>query len=345
MKGALGERCQALFTRARISRSEKTSGPAIALASDFSTEGEGVMGRPLRMYGSDGYYFVTARCFQSRLLLRPSPQVNEVLGGVLARAAAQAKVEVCGFVAASSHVHLLCRARDGELSKFMRYFLCNVSKKVGRLVNWTGSFWERRFSAEPVLDKESLDGRLRYIIAHGVKEGLVRKVADWPGLSCVPQLLGESKRAFRFYEWAKRWKSGRLVEGGQRAWSPKWATTEVLEVHPLEHWQVQPPEKRRARVRRMIATIEADARAKHRWVLGRDKVLAAHPHTRPRKPDRRPRPRVHVSTLLAKRIYMTEYQSFVASFKDAVKWLRSGVLRKAAEFPAYSFSPVVPVRV
>jgi hypothetical protein len=48
-------------------------------------EGEG-MGWPLRMFEEEGYYFVTSRCFQGRLLLRPSQEVNEVVGGVLAKA-------------------------------------------------------------------------------------------------------------------------------------------------------------------------------------------------------------------------------------------------------------------
>ncbi len=32
------------------------------------------MGWPLRMFQEEGYYFVTSRCFQGRLLLRPSLQ-------------------------------------------------------------------------------------------------------------------------------------------------------------------------------------------------------------------------------------------------------------------------------
>jgi REP element-mobilizing transposase RayT len=297
------------------------------------------------MYESDGYFFVTARCFQSRLLLRPSPRVNEVIGGVLARATKIAKVEVCGFVAASSHVHLLCRARDGELSKFMGYFLSNVSKKVGRLVDWSGNFWDRRFSAEAVLDQKSLVRRLKYILAHGVKEGLVRRVGEWPGLSCVQQLLGESKRTFRFFDWAKRWKSGKLVEGGRRRWSDDWATDEELELHTLPEWQMLSHEQRRARIKRLIAVIEAEGRARFTRVMGREHVIAADPHKRRLKPERSPRPWVHASTRQARRWYMKRYASFCANFMSAVKWLRSGVLKKQAQFPAFAFAPVVAVRV
>ncbi|WP_395842437.1 hypothetical protein [Cystobacter fuscus] len=44
------------------------------------------MGWPLRMFQEECFYFMTSRCFQGRLLLRPSAEVNEVVGGVLARA-------------------------------------------------------------------------------------------------------------------------------------------------------------------------------------------------------------------------------------------------------------------
>ena len=61
----------------------------------------------------------------------------------------------------------------------MQYLRANLSRKVGRLVDWSGGFWERRYSAEPVLDDEALVGRLRYVLAHGVKEGLVERSAEW----------------------------------------------------------------------------------------------------------------------------------------------------------------------
>ncbi|HYO55463.1 hypothetical protein [Archangium sp.] len=40
-------------------------------------------------------------------------------------------------------------------------------------------------------------GRLRYVLAHGVKEGLVERSAEWPGLTCLPQLLGPARRLFQ----------------------------------------------------------------------------------------------------------------------------------------------------
>ncbi|HZH78026.1 MAG TPA: hypothetical protein VEY88_18505 [Archangium sp.] len=66
------------------------------------------MGWPLRLCQEEGLYFVTSRCFQGRLLLRPSTEVNEVVGGVLARAVqhSAAHVRLHAFTFASNHVHL-----------------------------------------------------------------------------------------------------------------------------------------------------------------------------------------------------------------------------------------------
>ena len=81
------------------------------------------MGWPLRMFQEEGYYFVTSRCFQGRLLLRPSAEVNEVVGGVLAKAVQQSagNVQLHAFTFASNHFHLLVWTRGVALASFMQY--------------------------------------------------------------------------------------------------------------------------------------------------------------------------------------------------------------------------------
>ena len=302
------------------------------------------MGRPLRYFESDGWYFVTARTFQSRLLLKPTRQMSEVLGGVLARAARRTEVRLLGFVAASNHLHLLVHARGASLSRFMQFLLGNVSKKAGPLVGWRGQFWERRYSAEPVLDDGAMEGRLKYILAHGVKEGLVRRASEWPGLSCLPQLLGEAKRRFRFYEWARRWESGKLIPGGEDRWASEWATTEELELHPLPAWEGWTVERRQARARELVAQVEAEARRKHRTVLGVRAVLEQEPLAPPAKTKRSPRPWFHAAERALGLRFLAGYAVFASAFRRASALFRLGKWREA-EFPPFAFRPWVPVRV
>ncbi|HEX5747085.1 MAG TPA: hypothetical protein VFZ09_12655 [Archangium sp.] len=306
------------------------------------------MGWPLRMFQEEGYYFVTSRCFQGRLLLRPSAEVNEVVGGVLAKAVQHSagNVRLHAFTFASNHFHLLVWARGAALAGFMQYLRANLSKKVGRWVDWSGGFWERRYSAEPVLDDAALVGRLRYVLAHGVKEGLVEKSAEWPGLTCLAQLLGPARRVFQWFNWTKRWsKSGSEDRGaGEGRFAEEIAEPVELEVAPLPCWEGLGEEERQRAVRGLVEGVEAEARARNTPVLGARAVRAQHPHTRPEHLERSPRPLGHASTRQALTELRERYRAFVAAFREAAaRWMRGDF---SASFPLFSFPPrVVPARL
>ena len=171
-------------------------------------------------------------------------------------------------------------------------------RKVGRLVDWSGGFWERRYSAEPVLDDTALVGRLRYVLAHGVKEGLVEKSAEWPGLTCLAQLLGPAKRRFHWFNWTKRWskKGSEDTAAGEGRLAEEMAEPVEVEVAPLPCWGGLREQERRSAVRGLVEGVEAEARAQDKPVLGVRAVRAQHPHTRPERLERSPRPLGHAST-------------------------------------------------
>ncbi|ATB36319.1 hypothetical protein CYFUS_001733 [Cystobacter fuscus] len=225
----------------------------------------------------------------------------------------------------------------------MQYLRANLSKKVGRWVDWSGGFWERRYSAEPVLDDTALVGRLRYVLAHGVKEGWVEKCAQWPGLTCLPQLLGAARRLFHWFNWTKRWSkrgSGSGAEGEGR-FAEQWAEPVELEVAPLPCWVGKSEEERQGAVRELLQEVEAEARARGKPALGAQAVQAQHPHTRPERLKRSPRPLGHASTRQALRELREQYRAFVAVFREAAaRWRRGDFL---AHFPRFAFPPrVVP---
>jgi REP element-mobilizing transposase RayT len=295
------------------------------------------MGRPVRHLEPESCYFVTARCTQARLLLRPSSETNALLGGALARAVALYGVELFGYVVASNHLHLLVRAPKGNLPKFMQYLLANAAKKIGRLVSWRGCFWERRYSAEPVLDDEAMVGRLRYILSHGVKEKLVRRCSHWPGLSCLSQLLGNRVRRFQWYDWTKRWKWTADELKGRELLDQRWAREVELEVKPLPSWAHLPEEVQRERVCELVASIESDGTLSGGGVLGGKAVLSQQPHRRPVHIKRTPRPLCHASTREGWEYYRELYAGFIAAFREASKRWRSGKL--GTLFPELAVRP------
>src|SRR4051812_5811167 len=135
---------------------------------------------------------VTCRALQSRLLFRPSPVLNQIIIGTLARAKQRHdKVRVCFFVGLSNHMHILLWVEDAQgLAKFMGYFQSKLAREVGRLTSWKEKIFGRRYQAIVVSNEEKAQvERLRYGLAHGAKEDLVERPRDWPGVHCVRALL------------------------------------------------------------------------------------------------------------------------------------------------------------
>ena len=58
-----------------------------------------------------------------------------------------------------------------QLSRFVGYFEGKIAKEAGRLHNWRGKFWARRF--RPIVVSDEPDAqveRLRYLLSQGCKE-------------------------------------------------------------------------------------------------------------------------------------------------------------------------------
>lgn len=299
------------------------------------------MGWPLRMFEPLAIYFVTVRCFQRRLLMRPSIETNEVLGGVLARAARLNGVEIFAFVFASNHVHLLVRAPRANLPRFMQHLLTNISKKVGHLVRWRGRFWERRYSAEPVLDEVALLGRLRYVLSHGPKEGLVRTCAEWPGLSSLSMMLDGASRRFRWFNWTRKAKTRPSANGPGR-FHDAWAERETLTLTSLPLQTVQSREAFQRFLQDAMRAIEEQASRLHHRFLGQAGVLRQHPHRRASQKERSSRPPCHTSIPALLREYLETYQSYVAAFRRASSRWRRGEL--GVVFPDGACRPFVWLR-
>lgn len=296
------------------------------------------MARPVRMYQAGEIYLVTARCFQRRNLLRPSNETKEVLGGVLARAVRRYGVEVFVFSFLSNHMHLVLRAPDENLPRFMQYLMANISKKVGALVGWRGAFWERRYSASPILDDEALLERVRYVLSHGPKEGLVRRCHQWPGLSALPFMLDGQPRRFHWFNWTRR-ASGNSRRETRARLDHRWAEAEELRLAKLPHPALQAQSALTSFLRRAVRAIEEQAARQHGTFLGRTGVLRQRPHTRSAPTQRRPRPPCHTTIPALRKAFLERYRAFASAFRKAsARWMKGEL---SAPFPECAIKPFV----
>jgi hypothetical protein len=94
------------------------------------------MSRSLRYLPAPGTLVeVATRTVHGRLLLKPTPPINEAILGVLGRAQRLYGMVVHLVVVLSNHYHLLVAPTDSEqLAEFMGFVNSNIAREVGRLV-------------------------------------------------------------------------------------------------------------------------------------------------------------------------------------------------------------------
>jgi hypothetical protein len=301
------------------------------------------MGRRLRFFPDRPLVEITVRTLQGRFLLKPSPGLRDIFVGILARAAKLCDVEVHAFVCLSNHWHALVTPKDArELARFCCYVNTNLSKEAGRLHDWRGPLLQRRYQAIPVSYEDRAQvGRLRYLLAHGCKEGLVAKLSDWPGAHCAHALItGEACTGLwfdRHREWLARVHGEALPLDGL-------VSHHQLALAPLPCWRHLPAEEIQRRAAEMIADIEREAAARHRAEggkpLGVAGILRQNSHDQPVRSERSPAVLVHAASKRVRRATRLAYSSFVAAFYAAATRLRSGC--RDVVFPDGCFPPSLP---
>jgi REP element-mobilizing transposase RayT len=302
------------------------------------------MGRKLRYIPDGGALVeVTCRTLHGRLLLRPSPELNDIAAGILGRAQRLYPVDLVAFVPASNHYHLIIRVKDAKrLAQFTGYFNSNLAREVGRLTGWTGKIWERRYQAIPISDEEEAQvARLKYVLSHGVKENLVAHLREWPGLHCVRQIVDGEPLAGTWLDRTQQYLARRK---GEDAGPAKHATVETATFSPLPCWGHLSPEAYRERVGRMADEIEQAAAAARKRTgaqpFGAAKILAQHPWTRPERVKKSPAPLLHAASKAMRQIFYEGFALFVAAYRTAAGKLKRGDPHPG--FPCGSFPPALP---
>ena len=287
---------------------------------------------------------VTVRCTQGRYLLRPSPKLNETFIGVLGRAQEKTGLSLVGTVAMSSHYHLLAVPKDQEqLSRFMCFVNGNLSREVGRLHGWPGTLWESRYHSIPVDNDEAAQvARLRYLLSQGVKEDLVERPEEWPGVHCAQALsIGEELIG----KWCDRTKLYRQGVVEKKDVTEEDCTEEVaLRFSPLPCWGHYPPEKYQNEVRLLINGIVEQASQRRcengGTALGAQGVLEEDPHYFPTQRERSVAPLFHASSVATYRLLYKAYSAIYAAYRLAAEKLRSGFTE--VEFPEGTFPCSLP---
>ena len=304
------------------------------------------MGRPIRCCLAGQLLEITTRTIHGRFLLRPSSFVNVAIKGTVGRAQRYYGMRICAAVFLSNHYHLLLVPEsEDQLASFMQFINSNLARQLGRIYNWREKFWSREYRPIPIShEPEAQIERFRYVLEQGVKENLVERPGDWPGVQCVHELTTGGR--FLHGMWHERTAENAVRRSG-RADEPirdrDFHTVEAIELSLPPFLEGESAPEAAEFFRKLVRSIEREWRERRREagksVLGKAQIERQDPHDHPGRIKRSRAPIAHAVDPDVYRRMKERYRAFVSRYRLASERLRAGL---EARFPEGCFPPAGP---
>ncbi len=282
---------------------------------------------------------ITIRAKQGRFLLRPSPEVRDVIVGAMAHAQRTHEFDVYGYSFLSNHGSYLVGVTD---PKHQAAIMQSIHSKIGielrrpEFSDWQGGIIERRGRPILVANEEDLVSRLKYCLANSTKEHLVTRPDRWGGAHAAKALCGQGNGIHgRFMEdqgiYYNRTLCDTLKRGGMPASRALKESTEkvTLKLSKLPCWAEMSDDEYRNQMVSICTEITREAAQVRREeggkVLGMARALRYHPHHRPDKTDSSPAPMIHCSCPNFRALFIEGYRAFVECYREAMSKLQDAL--------------------
>ena len=156
-------------------------------------------------------YSITRRCVDRRLFLLPTPEVNEVLLYSLGRALQNRRVELHVYSANTNHDHSVMTDRpkgmpeppglteaqreSADLPGFMGHFRSLTGRALNTHYGRGENFWRvGSYDSCELWNMQSQIDQCLYAWTQVVRDGLVERIEDWPGVVTLPEDFGTTIR-------------------------------------------------------------------------------------------------------------------------------------------------------
>lgn len=255
------------------------------------------------------FYMVTRRCTQRQLLLRPDKETNNAFLYCLAEAAQRFNIDVILPCAMSNHHHTVVFDRHGTLPAFNEHF----HKLLAKCLNALRGRWENMWASEQVsvvhlVNKADVLRKLVYAATNPVKDRLVERVHQWPGVNGLAALLAQrpmqATRPRHFF-------------------SPDGVMPNAVTLHLTLPPELADHDQFRSELRIHAEAVEADVLAERTKtgarILGRRAVLRQSWRDYPtsREPRRQLRPRIACSSQWSRVEAHLRNRAFLAAYRIA----------------------------
>lgn len=303
------------------------------------------MGRDLKFYLPDVVYEVTCVAFQERCLLRPGTEANDRIAGCIGRAQAiYPSVRLYGVVALPERLSWLVSSPTPEdIPAFIGYVSRRISSELGSLYDWPGSHWDGPMRAAPILDDAQLQERFEALLAQGVEQNLVEHALDWPGVTCLPSLLG---RGSLVGTWFNRDLETRMKRRANPPPGETWQIRYRVYFDRLPGHEHRTEAEYAAFVAELLERVERRARDARRKTgarcVGVERLLAQDPHRRAGSASVAVPPRCHASSQASRRAFRAFLARLTDWYRRSAELVASGFVDVL--FPPGSFPPRYPHR-
>lgn len=138
------------------------------------------------------FYMLNRRCTQRQFLLRPDRATNDTVLYCLAEASRRFGIDLILPSVLSNHHHIVLYDRYGRVIEFAEH----LHKFIAKAMNALRGRWENFWSSEPLclvrlVDPADVLDKLVYAATNPVKDGLVDRVHQWPGVNGLSALLNQ----------------------------------------------------------------------------------------------------------------------------------------------------------
>jgi len=137
-------------------------------------------------------YMITRRCSQRQFLMRPDRETNNAFIYCLAEAAARYGIWVLFTIANTNHHHTGIYDPQGVFPEFIERFHKLFAKCQNVLRGRSENFWStEQTSVVRLADASALLDKMTYALTNPVKDGLVGKAKEWPGVNAFEAIVSD----------------------------------------------------------------------------------------------------------------------------------------------------------
>lgn len=225
-------------------------------------------------------YMFTRRCSERRFFLRPSKETNQAIAYCYGVAAQERNIDLFWLSSMSNHNHCGGEDQKASYSEFLRYAHSLLARCMNvRLCRWEKFWSDEQTNVVHLADAETLFEKMVYCLTNPVKDHLVDKVFNWPGVNSLRHQLSGTPMVVQRPSWF---------------FDPEGKMPEQVEIHFKRPQQFAhlTEQQWRDKLRKAVETVEHQAAQERRdnaavRIMGRKAILRQSPFSSPKTRTRR----------------------------------------------------------